>query len=324
MDFLDNISYADNNDFFRIETSPLLARGGNGNVNNDNHTTTTTTTTTGQIVPTLYNAPNTLSPFQRRINEFCAAQEAAGPNASIFRLFSEENLLISAGLLDQEYPMDDQEQKATLHSLTEDQVSRDVHAMIVSSATISRTNSKFLSLLCADTNASTVGVNEGFIVLKPTSSLFIIDEISRQLAVVAREVNKIERLIKSTPGEPEVPGAAQYALELTVSTTMAIHGLDHWRWNVHDVSLVQRLIKRVLKVNRLLLWFTDAELGWQDSFSRRGWVYHLRNIATDWLETSHACNYTIPTMKFSTHKNNHTKGRTIVPRSIASEQTEGS
>ena len=129
-----------------------------------------------------------------------------------------------------------------------------------------------------------------------------------QFTAANKELNKAEKQVKASG--VEVPGVAKRALEVTVAAILAANAIDHWRFDTEEPEKVQQIAVRLSKMVKTMLWFTDAELGWTDAYSRKGFLGYIKKLVEDWKASD--CVETFPNVRVPTNGNG--MGRPLVTK----------
>ena len=112
-----------------------------------------------------------------------------------------------------------------------------------------------------------------------TYSSYLMVQVMQKLFLVAlREVNKCTKATAPTPGFAEKAFAQCFA------ATFAADHVDHWRHDTEEPESVVRFAKKIEKLWRDLLCFTDAELGLVDPGTRKALLQKLDSLGKSWKE----------------------------------------
>ena len=179
-------------------------------------------------------AGSSASPYELRRKEFRDARKAAGNDAQLLFLNDETELLQELELADDE--LDEKEHNAALQRMTNAQVQKHIHAMIVPRAALELQEKYYQDIIYADPRNER---GNPMLMFNTYSSFFMTQVVSKQFRTVATELNKAER-IANAAGK-EVPGCAKKALELTVAAVLAANDQDHWRIDTEEPDKVQQL-----------------------------------------------------------------------------------
>ena len=152
----------------------------------------------------------------------------------------------------------------------------------------------------------------GMVMLNTYSSFCMYPVISKQFTAAVREINKAEKQVRAhQPAALPIPGVAKKALEVALAAVIAADSVDHWRVDTESPEEVEKLAKRLVAFVKGLLWFTDAELGFADAYSRPGLLGYLTELAEDWTSNASRLGYTLSKMNFKTAKNGNGLGRSL-------------
>ncbi|CAB9504641.1 expressed unknown protein [Seminavis robusta] len=202
--------------------------------------------------------------------------------------------------------LEESEVKKGLGMLTQKEVDESIFAMILPRSCFELEDTLRDDLYYADPRNGPRG--SGMISLNTYSSFCMYPVIKNHFALASKEVNKAEKAVKAA----SKAGAAKEALVKTVAAVMACHSVDHWRHDTEEPEEVVKYAKKCVEVVKKLLWFTDAELGWTDPYSRKALLHYLRNLAIDWMDTADSLDYeNFKKMNFETAKNGKGLGRPL-------------
>ena len=112
-----------------------------------------------------------------------------------------------------------------------------------------------------------------------THSSYLMLQVMRKLFLVAlKEVNKCNKTTSPAPGFAEKAFAHCFA------ATFAADHVEHWRHDTEDPESVFQYAKKIEKLWRDLLCFTDAELGLVDPGTRKALLQKLDSIGKSWKD----------------------------------------
>lgn len=134
------------------------------------------------------------------------------------------------------------------------------------------------AIQCADTRFNNPDEDFGFMMFNTHSSYLMVQVMQKLFLVALKEVNKCAKA--STP----TPGFAEKAFAQCFAATFASDHVDHWRHDTEDPESVFRFAKKIEKLWRDLLCFTDAELGLVDPHTRKALLQKLDSLGKSWKE----------------------------------------
>jgi hypothetical protein len=129
---------------------------------------------------------------------------------------------------------------------------------------------------------------DGFLMLNTYSSWCMYPVIKKQIAAAQRMTNAAKNAVKAArktgvgAGAAVPSGIAKDALHAALAATLACDSQDHWRCDTESPEECEEVAKRVTMLWRSVLWFTDADLGVTDPYTRTALLWKLKDMDRDW------------------------------------------
>jgi len=221
----------------------------------------------------------------------------------------EEERLLELDLVDCDLnALEDEERLVALRQLTESEVKKHVHCMLLPQKVFDLQGKLYQDILFADERNSR---GSSIMMLDTYSSWCMYPVLQKQISKANRLLNAALKLQKQQQQHTETSSPViLQGFHQAWATIEAIHAADHWRCDYEDEEENNKIAKRVLALARNLLQLRNVELGIRDPFTRPGMLFHLSEIADDWLGGKD---------KLFTKKNGHGNGApqdddiTVVP-----------
>ena len=200
--------------------------------------------------------------------------------------------------------------------LTQADIDLHHHAMILPRSTYTLFGLRSKEITYADTRNDP---SDCMVMLNTYSSWCMYPVLQKQLIATQKLLNKAKKNVKAT-GESklEVPssssssshsgiGIAAQAFASTIASVFAADRVDHWRNDTEDTDECAKINKLASKALQTMLWFSDAELGIQDPFTRKAVLKFCEKM--DW----DACGQDVGGIKYKTKQNGEGLGREHAP-----------
>ena len=247
------------------------------------------------------------SPYAQRMHELEEARMAAGDTTHSLLHVSDEDALLESVLGEDDEDVNElgsAEREAAMQRLSQSAVDKGLLAMVVPRSLCEQAETIREDLVYADPRNDR---GSGMVMLNTYSSFCMYPVIGKALTAATKRVNAA---LKQQNASTETANLAQQAFEQALATILAIHRVDHWRHDTESEEDVVKIAKRVLKLGKDLLSFTNAEWGIHDPFTRPAVLHFLQSLAREWTDSATYCEG-MPSMNFRTAKNGQGRGRPL-------------